>query len=57
MFATDHNIQDNKELSKITQTYDIILSGSDQIWNPVSLDPVYLLQWAPVGKKYLMVLA
>lgn len=51
MFAADHNIQDNKELSKIAQTYDIIFSGSDQIWNPVSLDPIYLLQWAPVGKK------
>lgn len=51
VFASDHNVQNNEELSQIAHNYDVVLAGSDQIWNPVSLDPVYLLQWVPDGKK------
>lgn len=51
VFAADHNIQNEEELRQIAQSYDIILAGSDQIWNPVSLDPLYLLQSISAEKK------
>lgn len=50
-FATDHNVQEYDELKKIEKNYDYVLSGSDQIWNPEALDPVYLLEWVSSGKK------
>lgn len=51
VFAADHNIQDKEELRQIAQSYDVILAGSDQIWNSVSLDPLYLLQSISAEKK------
>lgn len=51
VFAADHDIQDDAELRQIAQSYDVVLAGSDQIWNPVSLDPMYLLQSVPPEKK------
>ncbi len=38
-----------KELSKLNGRYDLLLCGSDQIWNPVWLNPVYFLSFAGKG--------
>lgn len=50
-FATDHYVQEFVELQQIGEKYDLVMSGSDQIWNPEALDPAYLLEWAQSGKK------
>lgn len=50
-FAANHDVQEYNELKTIEKDYDYVLSGSDQIWNPEALDPVYLLEWVPSGKK------
>ena len=40
-----------EELRKESGNYDILVCGSDQIWNPVWLNPAYFLTFAPEGKK------
>ena len=50
-FSSSVNAQTEIELRSVSEKYDIIMSGSDQVWNPEALDPTYLLQWTPVGKK------
>lgn len=50
-FSSSVNAQTEVELRNASEKYDIIMSGSDQVWNPEALDPTYLLQWAPAGKK------
>ncbi len=50
-FSSSVNAQTEVELRRVSEKYDIIMSGSDQVWNPEALDPTYLLQWVPVGKK------
>lgn len=41
---------DKESVEKRIQNCDVIVCGSDQIWNPASFDPVYFLD---VGKKSL----
>ena len=43
-------IKSEKDLAKINNDYDIYLCGSDQIWNPKSLDYNYLLGWVSDSK-------
>jgi len=47
-----HSIEDFKDEPV---SYDLLISGSDQIWNPIftggSLDPVYLLDFSKNSKK------
>lgn len=50
-FATDHYVQNVIELQQLGGNYDLVVSGSDQIWNPEALDPTYLLEWVKAGKK------
>ena len=50
-FSSTENAQTETELKKVSEKYDIIMSGSDQVWNPEALDPKYLLQWALPKKK------
>lgn len=50
-FSSSINAQTETELRELSEKYDIIMSGSDQVWNPEALDPTYLLQWIPAGKK------
>ena len=50
-FATDHYVQDVIELQQLGENYDLVVSGSDQIWNPEALDSTYLLEWVKAGKK------
>lgn len=50
-FAAEHNLQNKDELSQISNAFDFVISGSDQIWNPEALDPVYLLQWVSSAEK------
>lgn len=50
-FASSINVQTDTELNKTAEKYDIVMSGSDQIWNPEALDPTYLLQWVSDDKK------
>ena len=38
-------------LRKQSERYDLLLAGSDQIWNPTWLNPAYFLQFAPDGKR------
>ena len=40
-----------EELRAASGKYDTLVCGSDQIWNPVWLNPVYFLTFAPEGKK------
>ena len=37
------------ELAKTARQYDILVCGSDQIWNPVWMNPAYFLTFAPEG--------
>ncbi len=39
-----------QELKKISEGYDLLICGSDQIWNPVWLNPAYFLTFAEKGK-------
>jgi hypothetical protein len=39
------------ELRRASEKYDVLVCGSDQIWNPVWLNPAYFLTFAPEGKK------
>lgn len=43
--------RNRKELKAQSMTDDILICGSDQIWNPVWLNPAYFLNFAPKGKK------
>ena len=43
--------RNTKELREISGRYDTLVCGSDQIWNPVWLNPAYFLTFAPEGKK------
>ena len=38
------------DLRKISGRYDLLLCGSDQIWNPVWLNPAYFLDFAEPSK-------
>lgn len=42
-----------EDLSKNVPVYDIYVSGSDQVWNPktIDFDTSYMLSWVKVGKK------
>ena len=40
-----------EELREVSGEYDTLVCGSDQIWNPVWLNPAYFLTFAPEGKK------
>ncbi len=40
-----------KELRNASREYDKLICGSDQIWNPVWLNPVYFLTFAPEGVR------
>ena len=40
-----------KELRDLCGEFDTLVCGSDQIWNPVWLNPAYFLTFAPEGKK------
>ena len=39
------------ELRKQAEKYDILVCGSDQVWNPVWLNPAYFLTFAPEGTR------
>ena len=39
--------RNKQELQKACAGYDVLICGSDQIWNPVWLNPVYFLTFAP----------
>ena len=39
------------ELKKAAEKYDVLICGSDQIWNPVWLNPAYFLTFAPAGVR------
>lgn len=38
--------RNEKELRKTSGNYDILVCGSDQVWNPVWLNPAYFLRFA-----------
>ena len=39
------------EIEKCTQKFDLLVCGSDQIWNPKAYDPVYYLGFGDVKQK------
>ncbi|MBQ6384277.1 MAG: polysaccharide pyruvyl transferase family protein [Clostridia bacterium] len=45
--------RNHQELKKISGSYDLLVCGSDQIWNPVWLNPAYFLDFAEKGQKKL----
>ena len=53
VFSGNENLQTVEELEALVSEYDIVASGSDQIWNPEALDPTYLLEWVPAEKKII----
>lgn len=50
-FASDCYVQEEPELAALASRYDLVMAGSDQIWNPEALDPTYLLGWVEANKK------
>ena len=44
---------DKKTIHRLEDRYDLIITGSDQVWNPgrVNLDSTYLLDWVKDGDK------
>lgn len=50
IFANTNPAQSKKELIDIGKKFDVYISGSDQIWNPDSLDYTYLLYWVDKNK-------
>ena len=40
-----------RELGEKSGSYDLLLCGSDQVWNPVWLNPAYFLTFAGKGQK------
>ena len=43
--------RNRKELGKISAGYDILVCGSDQIWNPVWMNPTYFLDFGEPEKR------
>ena len=43
--------RNRKELERESRKYDLLVCGSDQIWNPVWMNPAYFLAFAPEGTK------
>jgi len=41
--------RNGQELRQVSREYDLLLCGSDQIWNPVWLNPAYFLTFAAPG--------
>ena len=39
------------ELKAAAEKYDVLICGSDQVWNPVWLNPAYFLTFAPEGVR------
>lgn len=39
------------DLKQIAERYDILMCGSDQVWNPVWFNPAYYLDFARAGQK------
>lgn len=50
-FKETHLVQNEVELSALCYNYDAIICGSDQIWAPNVLNPVYLLDFVPNDVK------
>lgn len=46
-------VKDSHQLSAISRHFDCIICGSDQIWAPNVLNPIYLLNFVPEGVKKL----
>ena len=43
--------RNRQELREVSAGYDTLVCGSDQIWNPVWLNPAYFLTFAPEGVR------
>lgn len=46
-----YHVRTKKSLDKMIQETDVFMTGSDQIWNPEFVSPVYLLSFVPEYKK------
>ena len=42
--------RNRRDLKAVSASYDVLLCGSDQIWNPVWLNPAYFLDFAEPSK-------
>ncbi len=42
-----HLVQDESRLPSVVRSFDAVVCGSDQIWAPSVLNPVYLLEFVP----------
>ena len=42
--------RNHRELESISDRYDVLMCGSDQVWNPVWLNPAYFLDFAGPDK-------
>ena len=42
--------RNEKELKRIAEGYDLLVCGSDQIWNPIWMNPAYFLDFAAADK-------
>lgn len=34
-----------EDIKRINKSYDILICGSDQVWNPISMDPVFYMEF------------
>ncbi|MFR6064422.1 MAG: polysaccharide pyruvyl transferase family protein [Eubacterium sp.] len=41
---------ENNDFSSALNKYDIFITGSDQVWNPIGYNPIYFLDFVPSNK-------
>lgn len=46
-------VYSQKNIHMVNKEYDIFIAGSDQIWNPISMDDNFFLQFVNKGKRTL----
>lgn len=44
-------VYNRENIGRCVKDYDLFIAGSDQIWNPDLLQPAFLLDFVPEGKK------
>ena len=49
--AHSSRMKNRKQLEKYTERFDVVLCGSDQIWNPGLYNPIFFLSFVQKGKK------
>ena len=46
-FVGGDTVRTAESMREVAKDYQLVVAGSDQIWNPVALNRYYLLEWVP----------